>query len=69
MSQVLISYQTFSGKTKILAEAAAEGAKAAGAETMVKGVADTTAQDMAAADAIVLATTRHGPSLHQSHRQ
>ena len=58
MSQVLISYQTFSGKTKILAEAAAEGAKAAGAETVVKGVADTTAQDMAAADAIVVATTQ-----------
>ncbi len=58
MSQVLISYQTFSGKTKILAEAAAEGAKAAGAETVVKRVADTTAQDMAAADAIVLATTQ-----------
>jgi len=58
MSQVLIAYQTFSGKTKILAEAAAEGAKAAGAEAVVKGVADTTAQDVAAADAVVLATTQ-----------
>jgi multimeric flavodoxin WrbA len=58
MPQVLISYQTFSGKTKILAEAVAEGVKTAGAEAVVKGVVDTTIQDMAAADAIVLATTQ-----------
>jgi len=56
MSKVLIIYHTFTGKTKTLAEAAAQGAKNAGAEIILKEVADTTIQDLAAADAIVVAT-------------
>ena len=56
MSRVLISYFSFSGKTKSLAEAAAEGAKSAGAEAIVKEVASTTAADFSGADAILIAT-------------
>ncbi len=56
MSKVLIGYHTFSGKTKLLAEAAAEGARKAGAEVTFKEVADTNIGDLAAADAILVAT-------------
>ncbi len=56
MSKVLITYHTFTGKTKTLAEVAAEGAKSTGAEVVLKEVTDTTIQDLATADAILLAT-------------
>lgn len=56
MSKILITYHTFTGKTKTLAEAAAEGAKNSGAEVVLKEAAATTVQDLAAADAIIVAT-------------
>jgi multimeric flavodoxin WrbA len=56
MSKVLVSYFSFTGKTKQLAEAAAEGARGAGAEVMVKEAAATTIQDLIGMDALVVAT-------------
>ena len=56
MSTVLITYHSFSGKTKELAEAAAEGVRSVGAEVVRKEVVDTNIQDVTAADAILVAT-------------
>lgn len=56
MSKVVIAYHTFTGKTKVLAEAAAEGAKNAGAEVLLKETADTTIEDLTTSDAILVAT-------------
>ncbi|MBI4286972.1 MAG: hypothetical protein HY671_00920 [Chloroflexi bacterium] len=56
MSKVLITYHTFSGKTKSFAEAAAEGVTSAGVDVVLKDAAGTLAQDVAAADAILVAT-------------
>jgi len=58
MPKALITYHTFTGKTKTLAEAAAEGAKNEGAEVVLKEIADTTIQDMAACDAILVVTSQ-----------
>lgn len=55
MSKVLIIYHSFTGKTRELAESAAEGARSAGAEVVLKEAVDTNVQDLAAADAIVVA--------------
>ncbi len=57
MSKLLVTYQTFYGSTKTLAEAVAEGAKQAGAQVTIKLASDTNLEDMINADAIVLATT------------
>lgn len=56
MSKVLITYHSFTGKTKELAEAAAEGAKSVGAEVVFKEAVDTNVQDLVVADAILVAT-------------
>lgn len=56
MSKVLISYHSFSGKTRALAEASAEGAKKAGAEAVVKEVGATGIEDLKGADAWLVAT-------------
>jgi NAD(P)H dehydrogenase (quinone) len=56
MSRVLVSYFSFSGKTRQLAEAAAEGARSAGAEAVVKEVAATNVDDLLTADAFIVAT-------------
>ena len=57
MSKLLVTYQTFYGSTKTLAEAVAEGAKQAGAQVTIKQASETNLEDMINADAIVLATT------------
>jgi len=56
MSKVLVSYFSFTGKTKSLAEAAAEGARSAGADVVVKDAASTDIQDFSNADAVLIAT-------------
>lgn len=56
MTKLLITYHSFTGKTKTLAEAVAEGAKNAGAEVVLKEVINTIIQDLVAADAILVAT-------------
>lgn len=58
MSKILVIYQSFGGKTKSLAEAAAAGAAKSGAETEVKEVSVTTADDLSDVDGIILATTQ-----------
>lgn len=56
MSTVLIAYHSFTGKTKSLAEAAAEGARSAGAEVQLSEAKDVSLDAVAAAGALVLAT-------------
>jgi multimeric flavodoxin WrbA len=56
MSHVLIAYHSFTGKTKGLAEAAAGGARSAGAEVRLSEAQDVTVEAVAAADVLVLAT-------------
>ncbi len=56
MSKVVIAYFSFTGKTKTLAEAAADGAKKAGAEVVLKEAAGISAADVAGADVFVVAT-------------
>ena len=56
MSHVLIAYHSFTGKTKGLAEAAAEGARGAGAEVEFSHVKDVSVDAVAAADILLLAT-------------
>jgi len=56
MSSVLIACHSFTGKTKSLAEAAAEGARSAGAEVQLSPVQDVSVEAVAAADALLLAT-------------
>ena len=56
MSTVLIAYHSFTGKTKSLAEALAEGARSAGAEVQLSAAQDVTVEAVAAADVLVLAT-------------
>lgn len=54
MSKVAIVYWSGSGNTEAMAQAVEEGAKAAGAETALSFVSDTTAADIAAYDHIIL---------------
>lgn len=54
MAKVAIVYWSGSGNTEAMAQAVEEGAKAAGAETALSFVSDTTASDVAAFDHIVL---------------
>lgn len=56
MPKVLVVYHSFTGKCQALAEAAAEGARSAGAEVMVKDVAGTTITDLSEADAVIIGT-------------
>jgi len=56
MSSVLIAYHSFTGKTKSLAEAAAEGARNAGAEVQLSHVKDVSVDAVAAADVLLIAT-------------
>ncbi|MBN1631127.1 MAG: flavodoxin domain-containing protein [Thermoleophilia bacterium] len=56
MSTVLIAYHSFTGKTKSLAEAAAEGARSTGAEVKLREAQNVSVEDVAAADVLVLAT-------------
>jgi|SRR5450756_1826346 len=56
MPKILVTYHSFTGKTKELAEAAARGAESAGADVVLKEVVATTTQDVAGADAILVAT-------------
>ena len=48
MAKVAIVYWSGSGNTEAMAQAVEEGAKAAGAETTLSFVSDTTASDVAA---------------------
>ena len=50
MAKVAIVYWSGSGNTEAMAQAVEEGAKAAGAETTLSFVSDTTAADVAAFD-------------------
>lgn len=54
MAKVAIVYWSGSGNTEAMANAVEEGAKAAGAETTLSFVSDTTAADVAAFDHIAL---------------
>lgn len=54
MAKVAIVYWSGSGNTEAMAQAVEEGAKAAGAETTLSFVSDTTAADVAAFDHIIL---------------
>ncbi len=56
MSKVLITYHSFTGKTKELVEVAAEGARSAGAEVVLKEIVNTNVQDLTAAAAILVGT-------------
>ena len=56
MSSVLIAYHSFTGKTQSLAEAAAEGARSAGAEVQLSPVHDVSVAAVAAADVLLVAT-------------
>lgn len=54
MAKVAIVYWSGSGNTEAMAQAVEEGAKAAGAETTLSFVSDTSAADVAAYDHIIL---------------
>ncbi len=54
MVQVLIAYSSRSGNTEKLGRAVARGVEAAGGSAVVKRAGETTKEDLAAADAIVL---------------
>ena len=54
MAKVAIVYWSGSGNTEAMAQAVEEGAKAAGAETTLSFVSDTTASDVADYDHIIL---------------
>ena len=58
MANILVIYQTFGGKTKSLAEAAAAGATSSGAETEVKEATSVGADDLSNIDGVVVATTQ-----------
>ena len=54
MSKVLIVYCTMSGNTKAAAQAVADGAKAAGAEVVLKTGCEAGPEDLLACDAVAL---------------
>lgn len=56
MPKVLIVYHSFTGKTKSLAEAAAEGARSAGAEVTLLEASATSVDDVVANHVLVVAT-------------
>jgi NAD(P)H dehydrogenase (quinone) len=63
MSKALIVYHSFTGKTKSLAEAAADGARSAGAEVTVLEASAASVEAVAATDALVVATPQTFGSL------
>jgi NAD(P)H dehydrogenase (quinone) len=63
MSKVLIVYHSFTGKTKSLAEAAAEAARAGGAEVTLLEASAATVDDVVASDVLVVATPQTFGSL------
>ncbi|APV45169.1 hypothetical protein Dform_01851 [Dehalogenimonas formicexedens] len=63
MNKVLISYQSFTGSCKALAEAAAKGVSEAGGQAEVKNVAETSSADFAGRQAFILVTTQPFQSL------
>lgn len=54
MAKVAIVYWSGSGNTEAMAQAVEEGAKDAGAETLLSFVSDTSAADVAAYDHVIL---------------
>lgn len=54
MPSVLIVYYTRTGNTEKMARYVEEGAKSAGAQTIVKSVANTSIDDLEAADGIII---------------
>lgn len=54
MGKVLVVYHTLSGNTAAMAEAVAEGARAAGAQVVVKGALEATLEDLLGCDAVAL---------------
>jgi multimeric flavodoxin WrbA len=56
MSKILVVYHSFSGKTKQLAEIVAAGVKSAGAQAVVKGVAEASIDDFAGVDGLFILT-------------
>lgn len=54
MKQIPVIYWTGTGNTQIMADAIAEAIKAAGAEALVKNVADISADEAATYDALAL---------------
>lgn len=56
MTKVLVVYHSFTGKTKSVAEATAEGARSAGAEVQVLKAAEASVEDVAGSEVLVLAT-------------
>lgn len=61
---VLISYYSQQGHTKTMAEAVARGARSAGAVTVkILGVAETSKEDLLAADAIVVGSPVHNATI------
>jgi len=63
MSKVLIVYHSFTGKTKSLAEAAADAARSAGAEVTLLEASAASVEDVAARDVLVVATPQTFGSL------
>ena len=63
MPKVLIAYHSFTGKTKSLAEAAAEGARSAGAEVTLLPASEASVEAVAASDVLLVATPQTFGSL------
>ncbi|MEN8614249.1 flavodoxin domain-containing protein [Dehalogenimonas sp. THU2] len=63
MGKIVIGYQSFTGSCKALAQAAAEGVAQAGGKAEVKNITETSASDLANADAFILVTTQPFQSL------
>jgi NAD(P)H dehydrogenase (quinone) len=63
MSSVLIVYHSFTGKTKSLAEAAADGARGAGAEVTLVEASAASVEAVAATNVLLVATPQTFGSL------
>jgi multimeric flavodoxin WrbA len=63
MSKVLIVYHSFTGKTRSLAEAAAAGARSAGAAVTLLEASAASVEDVVATDVLVVATPQTFGSL------
>ena len=63
MPKVLIVYHSFTGKTKSLAEAAAEGARSGGAEVTLLSASEASVEAVAATDVLLVATPQTFGSL------
>ena len=56
MARVLVVYYSRSGHTEEMAQHVAEGVRSGGAEVQVKSVAQTSVDDLVAADGIIMGT-------------